>query len=36
MAYRIIKDRGGDIRVESKVGEGTRFTISLPIWEEES
>ncbi|MEE9315808.1 MAG: ATP-binding protein, partial [bacterium] len=34
MAYRIIKDLNGDIDIESEVGEGTKFTISLPIWEE--
>jgi len=32
LAYRIIKDHGGDIAVESEVGKGTTFTISLPIW----
>jgi len=36
MAHRIIKDHNGDISVESKAGEGTKFTISLPIWEEGS
>jgi signal transduction histidine kinase len=35
MAYRIIKDHNGDIHVDSKVGEGTRFTVFLPIWKEE-
>ncbi|MCK4802431.1 GAF domain-containing protein, partial [bacterium] len=34
MAYRIIKDLNGDIDIESEVGKGTRFTVSLPIWEE--
>jgi len=34
MAYRIIKDHNGDINIESEIGEGTKFTISLPIWEE--
>jgi signal transduction histidine kinase len=34
MAYRIIKDHNGDIKVESEVGKGTKFTVSLPIWEE--
>jgi signal transduction histidine kinase len=31
ITYGIIKKLGGDINVESKVGEGTRFTISLPL-----
>jgi len=35
MAYRIIKDHNGAIHVDSKVGEGTQFTVSLPIWKEE-
>ncbi|MQY66217.1 MAG: two-component sensor histidine kinase, partial [Clostridia bacterium] len=34
LAYRIIKDHNGDIDIESEVGKGTRFTVSLPIWEE--
>jgi len=36
LAYRIIKDHSGDIAVESEVGKGSKFTISLPIWEEKS
>jgi len=36
MAYRIIRDHNGEINVESEVGKGTKFTISLPIWEEKS
>ena len=31
ITYNEIKKLGGDIRVESKVGEGTRFTITLPV-----
>ena len=31
MSYGIIKRMGGEIEVESKVGQGTTFTISLPI-----
>jgi len=34
MAYRIAKDHNGNINVESEIGKGTKFTISLPIWEE--
>lgn len=30
MCYKIISDSGGKIDVESKIGKGTRFTISLP------
>jgi len=36
LAYRIIKDHNGQIAVESEVGKGSKFTISLPIWEEKS
>ena len=31
MAYKIIKEFGGEIQVKSSLGEGTQFTISLPI-----
>jgi len=31
VCYGFIKDHGGDIEVESKVGVGTSFTISLPV-----
>ena len=34
MAYRIIKDHNGNIDVDSEVGKGTIFTISLPVWKE--
>ena len=30
VSYGIVKDHGGDMRVESKVGEGTTFTVTLP------
>ncbi|GBD94247.1 sensor protein ZraS [bacterium BMS3Abin05] len=30
-AYNIVKKHHGEIRVESKIGKGTRFTIELPI-----
>ncbi len=35
MAYGIVKRFGGEIEVESKVGRGTTFTITLPAGEEE-
>ena len=31
VSYRIIKNHGGTIAVNSKVGEGTKFKISLPL-----
>ncbi|MBA7478545.1 Adaptive-response sensory-kinase SasA [subsurface metagenome] len=34
MAYRIIRDHNGKIDIDSEVGKGTKFTVSLPIWEE--
>jgi hypothetical protein len=30
-SYGIVEDHGGKISVRSKVGEGTTFTIELPI-----
>ncbi len=33
VCYGFIKDHGGDIVVDSKVGKGTRFTITLPLRE---
>ena len=35
MSYGIVKRFGGEIEVESKVGQGTSFTIILPIGEDE-
>jgi two-component system NtrC family sensor kinase len=35
VSYGIIKNHRGEIRVESKVGVGTTFTIELPIWKGE-
>jgi PAS domain S-box-containing protein len=34
-AYSIIKKHGGHIRVESKIGKGTKFTIYLPVSEKQ-
>lgn len=32
ITYNIIKDHGGEIRLVSRVGEGSEFTVLLPIW----
>jgi signal transduction histidine kinase len=31
ISMRMVKNHGGDLQVQSKLGEGTQFTISLPI-----
>jgi signal transduction histidine kinase len=31
MSYDIVKSHGGELKVESKVGEGTTFTVLIPI-----
>lgn len=31
IAYQIIQEHGGDIRVASRVGQGTRFVVRLPL-----
>ncbi|MHA1730641.1 MAG: ATP-binding protein [Promethearchaeota archaeon] len=36
VCYNIVKKHGGDIRVESKVGRGTRVTVLIPAVEDES
>ena len=33
LTYTIVKRQGGDIRVESRVGEGSLFTVLLPVYE---
>ena len=32
VCYGFIEDHGGDIEVKSRMGEGTTFTISLPVY----
>ena len=31
LAYDIVKTHGGELKVESQVGEGTEFKIQIPI-----
>ena len=31
ISYRVIKDHDGTIEIDSEVGKGTKFTITLPI-----
>jgi len=33
MVHKIIEDHGGNIRVESQVGQGTTFWLTFPIAE---
>ncbi|MDA2933098.1 ATP-binding protein [Acidobacteria bacterium AH-259-D05] len=35
VSYSIVRDHGGQISVESRVGQGTRFTVKLPMAEGE-
>lgn len=32
LTYNIVKRHGGEIHMESQVGEGSQFTVKLPIW----
>ncbi|NOY12850.1 MAG: PAS domain-containing protein, partial [Deltaproteobacteria bacterium] len=32
LSYDIVKRQGGEIRLESRVGEGSQFTLLLPVW----
>ena len=34
LTYNIVKRHGGEIKVESRVGEGAQFTVLLPVWRE--
>ena len=31
MSYKVVKEHGGDIRVQSEAGKGTCFTVTLPV-----
>jgi two-component system NtrC family sensor kinase len=31
IAYRIVEDHGGRLEVDTAVGTGSRFTVSLPV-----
>jgi two-component system NtrC family sensor kinase len=31
ISHHIIRNHGGDVRVESEVGRGARFTVALPV-----
>jgi two-component system NtrC family sensor kinase len=35
ISHNIIEGHGGHIEVESKVGEGTTFTLNLPAYQQE-
>ena len=35
LVYKIVKEHRGDIAVSSRVGEGTTFTLSFPVPQEE-
>jgi signal transduction histidine kinase len=36
ISYMIVKDHGGDIKVTSEKGNGTRFVINLPLKQSEA
>jgi signal transduction histidine kinase len=36
LTYNTVIRHGGEIRVESSVGEGAQFTVSLPVWHEQA
>jgi PAS domain S-box-containing protein len=36
VCYGFIKDHGGDIKVDSRLGEGTTFSISLPVFRQKA
>ena len=33
LLYKIIKELGGDIKINSREGEGTTFSVKLPVYE---
>lgn len=35
LTYNIVKRHGGEINLESRVGEGSQFSVLLPVWREE-
>jgi PAS domain S-box-containing protein len=35
LTYNIVQRHGGDIRVSSRAGEGSEFTVLLPVWQGE-
>jgi two-component system NtrC family sensor kinase len=35
ICHRVVTDSGGRLAVKSEIGQGTAFTVDLPIWEEQ-